>query len=225
VLPQGGLASSCRRPVTCYCQSSRRGSRSSKPTRHRPMGRSSCLHNPMTSQGVDPPLTAGAETACAPDLGPQQGWRRRGTDKLSAWLARDDHQRRSTHRAPPLPSMPHLVGSSPQPGRPPREEWTRATPPPSLPALRVVLTVDSGGCMAQRRKRGGSGDEIMNMFAASGIYIKMSSWPPPFIMMGRQCYVADLKITLSQGRLKCKKGRMMRICLSWIQPHPHEMTP
>jgi hypothetical protein len=79
--------------------------------------------------------------------------------------------------------------------------------------------------MAQRRKRGGSGDEIMNMFAASGIYIKMSSWPPPFIMMGRQCYVADLKITLSQGRLKCKKGRMMRICLSWIQPHPHEMTP
>jgi hypothetical protein len=30
-----------------------------------------------------------------------------------------------------------------------------------------------------------------------------------------------LKITLSQGGLKCKKGRMMRIWLSWIQPHPH----
>jgi hypothetical protein len=79
--------------------------------------------------------------------------------------------------------------------------------------------------MARRRKRGGSGDEIMNMFVASGIYIEMFPWPPPFTMMGRQCYVADLKITLSRGRLKCKKGRMMRICLSWIQPHPHETTP
>jgi hypothetical protein len=29
-----------------------------------------------------------------------------------------------------------------------------------------------------------------------------------------------LKITLSQGWLKCKLGRMTRTCLSWIQPHP-----
>jgi hypothetical protein len=40
-------------------------------------------------------------------------------------------------------------------------------------------------------------------------------------MMGRQGYAVDLKITLSRERLKCKKGRMMRTCLSWIQPHPH----
>jgi hypothetical protein len=59
------------------------------------------------------------------------------------------------------------------------------------------------------------------MFAASGVYIVMSPWPPPFTMMGRQGYTAALKITLSRGQLKCKKGRMMRTCLSWIQPHPH----
>jgi hypothetical protein len=41
------------------------------------------------------------------------------------------------------------------------------------------------------------------------------------MMMGRQGCAAALNITLSQGRLKCKKGRMMRMCLSWIQPHPH----
>jgi hypothetical protein len=40
-------------------------------------------------------------------------------------------------------------------------------------------------------------------------------------MMGRQCYATALKITLSQGRLKCKKGTMMRTYLPWIQPHPH----
>jgi hypothetical protein len=41
------------------------------------------------------------------------------------------------------------------------------------------------------------------------------------MMMGRQGYVAALKITLSRGQLKCKKGRMMRTCPSLIQPHHH----
>jgi hypothetical protein len=59
------------------------------------------------------------------------------------------------------------------------------------------------------------------MFAASGVYIKMSPWPPPFTMLGRQGYAAALKITFSQGRLKCNKGRMMRTCLSCVQPRPH----
>jgi hypothetical protein len=30
-----------------------------------------------------------------------------------------------------------------------------------------------------------------------------------------------LKISLSRGPLKCKKGRVVMTCLSWIQPHPH----
>jgi hypothetical protein len=59
------------------------------------------------------------------------------------------------------------------------------------------------------------------MFAALGVYIQMSPWPPPFTIMGRQGCTAALKTTLSQGRLKYKKRRMMRICLSWIQPHSH----
>jgi hypothetical protein len=59
------------------------------------------------------------------------------------------------------------------------------------------------------------------MFATSGVYIQMSPRPPPFTMMGRQCCAADLKIALSRGQLKCKMGRMMRTCLSWIQPYPH----
>jgi hypothetical protein len=42
-------------------------------------------------------------------------------------------------------------------------------------------------------------DEIMHMFAASGVYIELSPLPPPFTMLGRQCYAADLKITLSRG--------------------------
>jgi hypothetical protein len=67
----------------------------------------------------------------------------------------------------------------------------------------------------------GENDEIMHMFATLGIYIQMSPRPPPFTMMGRQGYAVDLKITLSQGQFKCKKGWMMRTCLSWIQPHPH----
>jgi hypothetical protein len=65
------------------------------------------------------------------------------------------------------------------------------------------------------------GDEIMHMFASSGVYIEMSPWPPPFTMIQSQGYAATLKITLSRGRLKCKKERMMRTCLSWIQPYPH----
>jgi hypothetical protein len=65
------------------------------------------------------------------------------------------------------------------------------------------------------------GDKIMHMFVASSVYIQMSLWPQPFMMMGRQCYIAALKITLSQGQLKYNKGRMMRTHLSWIQPHPH----
>jgi hypothetical protein len=31
----------------------------------------------------------------------------------------------------------------------------------------------------------GENDEIMKMFAASGVSIEMSPWPPPFTMMGR----------------------------------------
>jgi hypothetical protein len=56
------------------------------------------------------------------------------------------------------------------------------------------------------------------MFAASGVYIQMSPWPPPFMMVGRQGYGAALKMTLSQARLKCKKR--MRTYVAWIQPHP-----
>jgi hypothetical protein len=31
----------------------------------------------------------------------------------------------------------------------------------------------------------GKNNDIMHMFAASGVYIQMSMWPPPFMMMGR----------------------------------------
>jgi hypothetical protein len=44
----------------------------------------------------------------------------------------------------------------------------------------------------------GENDETMNMFAASSVYIQMSTWPPPFTMMRRQGCAATLKITLSQ---------------------------
>jgi hypothetical protein len=54
----------------------------------------------------------------------------------------------------------------------------------------------------------GENDDIIHMFVASGVYIQMSLWPPPFTMMGRQGCVVALKITLSRG-------------LSWIQPHPY----
>jgi hypothetical protein len=42
-------------------------------------------------------------------------------------------------------------------------------------------------------------DEIMHMFAASGVYIEMSPWHTPFTMMERQGYVAALMINLSRG--------------------------
>jgi hypothetical protein len=67
----------------------------------------------------------------------------------------------------------------------------------------------------------GENDEIMHLFATLGVYIEMSPWPPHLMMMRRQGYVATLKITLSRGRLKCKKGRMTKTCLLWIQTHPH----
>jgi hypothetical protein len=37
------------------------------------------------------------------------------------------------------------------------------------------------------------------MFAASGVYVEMSPWPPPFTMMEIQGYAVALKITLSRG--------------------------
>jgi hypothetical protein len=39
--------------------------------------------------------------------------------------------------------------------------------------------------------------------------------------MGRQHYAVALKITLSRGRHKSEKGRMMGTSLSCIQPYPH----
>jgi hypothetical protein len=67
----------------------------------------------------------------------------------------------------------------------------------------------------------GENNEIMHLFATSGVYIQMSPWPPPFIMMGRQGCGDALKMTLSRGWLKCKKRRMMRTSIAWIQSHPH----
>jgi hypothetical protein len=64
-------------------------------------------------------------------------------------------------------------------------------------------------------------NEIMHMFAASGVYIQMSLWPPPLMMMGRQGCGAALKMTLTRGWLKGKKRRMMRTSVAWIQWHTH----
>jgi hypothetical protein len=151
--PRGGLASSCRHPVTRRHQSSRRSGRSNKPTCHRPMGRPSRLQDPMTSQGVDPPATGGRGHRLRPISGPLAGnGGGRGMGKMSSWPPRDDRQHRSSRHEPPL-RTPCLDGSSPQPGGPPREEWTRATPPPSLLALQVVPAVGSSGGMARKRKR------------------------------------------------------------------------
>jgi hypothetical protein len=47
-------------------------------------------------------------------------------------------------------------------------------------------------------KKGDATNEIMHMFAASGVYIQMSIWPSPFMMMGRQGCGAVLKMTLSR---------------------------
>jgi hypothetical protein len=57
-------------------------------------------------------------------------------------------------------------------------------------------------------------DEIMHMFVGPGAYIRMAPWPPPFTIMRRQDCDAVLKMTLSQGRVKCKKVRMMRTSLA-----------
>jgi hypothetical protein len=45
----------------------------------------------------------------------------------------------------------------------------------------------------------GKNDEIMDMFAASGVYIEMSPWPPPLTTMRRQDYAIALKITMCRG--------------------------
>jgi hypothetical protein len=58
-------------------------------------------------------------------------------------------------------------------------------------------------------------DEIM---ATLGANIRVPPWPPPFTIRGGHGGVAVWKINLSRGRLKCKKGRMMRTSLLWIQP-------
>jgi hypothetical protein len=49
----------------------------------------------------------------------------------------------------------------------------------------------------ESRQLQGCSNEIMHMFAASGVYIQMSLWPPPFMMMGREGCGATLKMTLS----------------------------
>jgi hypothetical protein len=50
------------------------------------------------------------------------------------------------------------------------------------------------------------------------VNIRVPPWPPPFIIRGGHDVVAVWKINLSRGWLKCKKGRMMRTSLLWIQP-------
>jgi hypothetical protein len=62
---------------------------------------------------------------------------------------------------------------------------------------------------------------MMYMCVASGAYIQMLPWLPPFTVMGRQGCDTVLKMTLSRGRLKYKKGMMIWTSLAWIQPHPH----
>jgi hypothetical protein len=53
-------------------------------------------------------------------------------------------------------------------------------------------------------------DEIMATPCAN---IRVPPWPPPFTIRGGHGVVAVWKINLSQGRLKCKKERMMRTSL------------
>jgi hypothetical protein len=57
-------------------------------------------------------------------------------------------------------------------------------------------------------------DEIM---ATPGANIRVPPWPPPFTIRGGHGIVVVWKINMSRGRLKCKKGRMMRTSLLWIQ--------
>jgi hypothetical protein len=55
----------------------------------------------------------------------------------------------------------------------------------------------------------------MHIFTALDVYIQMSMWPPPFMMMERQGCGAALKMTLSRGRLKYKRRRM-RTSAVWM---------
>jgi hypothetical protein len=64
-----------------------------------------------------------------------------------------------------------------------------------LPKISSTMTLKTRMVCFQE----GENDEIMHMFAASGVYIQMSPWPPPFTMMGRQGCVVASKITLSRG--------------------------
>ena len=57
-------------------------------------------------------------------------------------------------------------------------------------------------------------DEIK---ATLGANIQVPPWPPPFTIRGGHGGVKVWKMNLSRGRLKCKKGRMMRTSLLWIQ--------
>jgi hypothetical protein len=58
-------------------------------------------------------------------------------------------------------------------------------------------------------------DEIK---ATPSANIWVPPWPPPFTIRGGHGVVAVWKMNLSRWRLKCKKGRMMRTSLLWIQP-------
>jgi hypothetical protein len=53
-----------------------------------------------------------------------------------------------------------------------------------------------------------------------GANIRVPPCPPPFTIRGGHGGVVVWKMNLSRGRLKCKKGRMMRTSLLWIQPCP-----
>jgi hypothetical protein len=64
-----------------------------------------------------------------------------------------------------------------------------------IPKISSTTTVKPRtGCFQE-----GENNEIMHMLAALGVYIQMSLWPPPFMMMGRQACCAALKMTLSRG--------------------------
>jgi hypothetical protein len=62
----------------------------------------------------------------------------------------------------------------------------------------------------------------MCTFVALGANIRMPPWPPTFMIMRRHDFDVTLKMSLSRGWLKCKKGRRRMTCLMWIQPHTQE---
>jgi hypothetical protein len=62
-----------------------------------------------------------------------------------------------------------------------------------LPKIYSTVTVKPRTICFQE----GENNEIKHMFAASDVYIQMSPWPPPFMMMGREGCGAALKMTLS----------------------------